>query len=78
MVVKKSENERAARLVATVPSETWARLELLKDSPRFDGNRSKVVSWAVELLALVLDGQDRVLFQGPADALDEYVSRRLC
>lgn len=74
----KDESEKAVRVVVTLSPDTAGQLELMRESARFDGNRSKVVTWAIELLALVLDGQDRVLLEGPADALDEYVKRRLC
>lgn len=70
--------EGSKRLVATLPADTFAKLDQLTEGPRFAGNRSKTLAWAVELAAVVL--QDAAvkgtLFATPADAMTAFLATR--
>lgn len=71
-------DEGVRRLVASVPPESWARLDAMAESSRFGGNRSRAIAWCIELAAAVLADQavrDR-LFDSPADALKAYTAPR--
>lgn len=64
------------RVVATLPAETFAKLDALATSPRFAGNRSAALAWCVEIAASVLTSAavaDR-LFAAPGDALAAFLA----
>jgi len=66
---------KSERLIATIPADTWERLEALATT-RFHGNRSLAVAWAVEMASLVLTAPatHERLFTSPAAALEAYVA----
>lgn len=69
-------DQNAKRLIATVPPDTFGKLDALAKGPRFAGNRSAAVAWCIEVGAVVLTDQtvrDR-LFASPADALAAFTA----
>lgn len=71
-------DEGVRRLVASVPPESWARLDAMAESSRFGGNRSRAIAWCIEIAAVVLADaavRDR-LYDSPGDALAAYAAPR--
>lgn len=62
------------RVGVTLSPDVMRVLDVLSDSPRFSGNRSKAAAWAILIGAEVLSDASvsEVLFGKPADVLAHY------
>lgn len=68
----------AVRLAVTIPATTWDALETLATSARFGGNRSRAVTWCIELANVVFTDPEVSdwLFGTPPDALRAYLEAK--
>jgi len=78
MVQAKDPKDRVRRLVVSVSPEDMQELDALAAHPRFDGNRSKTVRWAVRIATEVLNDEavSRVVYELPTEALESYTATR--
>lgn len=62
------------RIVLSADPETYAKLEAMANGPRFNGNRSRAMSWSIALADAVMSDPvvKMQLFENPTAMLEAY------